>query len=77
MQTVNVREARENISQLLDAVAGGEEVMICRHGKPVAKLVQPLAFSPFPDRSAFRAGIPPAATSAAEVTRTLRDEERA
>lgn len=77
MQTVNVREARENISQLLDAVAGGEEIMIFRHGKPVAKLVQPLAFSPFPDRNTFRAGIPSATTDAAEVTRALRDEERA
>ncbi|MBS4099135.1 MAG: type II toxin-antitoxin system prevent-host-death family antitoxin [Sulfuricella sp.] len=77
MQTVNVREAREKISQLLDAVANGEEVMIFRHGKPVAKLVQPLAFSPFPDRSALRAGMPPAATSAAEVVRTLRDEDDA
>ena len=77
MQCVSVREAREKISRLLDAVAGGEEVVILRRGKPVAKLVRVVVHSPFPDRTAFRAGLPPAKVSTAEVVRALRDEERA
>ncbi len=39
MQKVNVREARQNISRLLDAVEAGEKVIIMRRGKPVAKLL--------------------------------------
>lgn len=39
MPTVNVREAKAQLSKLLDAVAGGEEVIISKAGKPTAKLV--------------------------------------
>lgn len=40
--TVNVREAKTHLSRLLQRVAMGEEVVVARAGKPVAKLV-PLA----------------------------------
>lgn len=36
---VNVHEAKTRLSQLLQSVARGEEVVIARAGKPVAKLV--------------------------------------
>lgn len=39
MVTVNVSEARANLSQLLKQVEAGEEVVIARNGEPVAKLV--------------------------------------
>ncbi len=39
MKTVNVHEAKTMLSQLLSAVEGGEEVVITRHGMPVARLV--------------------------------------
>ena len=39
MKTVNVSEAKARISQLLDLVAIGEEVLIARAGKPIAKLI--------------------------------------
>ena len=32
MQTINVRETREKLANLLDAVASGEEIVILRHG---------------------------------------------
>ncbi|HWG46400.1 MAG TPA: type II toxin-antitoxin system prevent-host-death family antitoxin [Gemmataceae bacterium] len=38
MQLVNVHQAKTQFSKLLDQVAAGEEVVISRHGKPVAKL---------------------------------------
>lgn len=38
MQLVNVHQAKTQLSKLLDQVASGEEVIIARHGKPVAKL---------------------------------------
>ena len=39
MKTVNVHEAKTNLSDLLKKVEAGEEVIIARAGKPVARLV--------------------------------------
>ncbi len=39
MKTVNVHEAKTHLSRLLESVAEGEEIIIARAGKPVAKLV--------------------------------------
>ena len=39
MTTVNVHEAKTNLSRLLAQVEAGEEVIIARNGKPVARLV--------------------------------------
>lgn len=47
---VNVHEAKTHLSALLERVEGGEEIVIARAGKPIAKLVpmagQPLKRSP-------------------------------
>lgn len=39
MVTVNVHEAKTQLSKLLEQVERGEEVVIARRGKPVARLV--------------------------------------
>jgi prevent-host-death family protein len=39
MITVGAFEAKTHLSTLLDRVARGEEVVITKHGKPVARLV--------------------------------------
>ena len=39
MSVVNVHQAKTHLSRLLEAVAAGEEVIIAKAGKPVAKLV--------------------------------------
>jgi prevent-host-death family protein len=36
---VNVYEAKTRLSKLLEQVEAGEEIIIARHGKPVARLV--------------------------------------
>ena len=38
MRTVSAREANQRFSKLLQAVVEGEEVVITRRGKPVARL---------------------------------------
>jgi prevent-host-death family protein len=38
MTTVNVHEAKTNLSRLLEDVASGKEVIISRRGVPVARL---------------------------------------
>lgn len=37
--SVNVYEAKTHLSQLLDRAAAGEEIVIARAGRPVARLV--------------------------------------
>lgn len=39
MQTVNIHEAKTHLSQLLEAVERGEEVVIARAGNPIATLI--------------------------------------
>lgn len=39
MATVSVADAKARLSRLLDAAAAGEEIVIARHGKPLARLV--------------------------------------
>ena len=50
MKTVNVHQAKTQLSRLLKRVEAGEEVILARAGKPVAKLV------PLPRRSAASRG---------------------
>jgi len=40
MRTVNVHEAKTHLSTLLVEVEGGEEIVIARAGRPVARLVK-------------------------------------
>ena len=60
MRTAGVREARQNLSALLDEVKQGREIVITEHGRPVARLVP--ANRPrgkgVPDLAAFRRRMP-------------------
>jgi prevent-host-death family protein len=40
MRTVNIFEAKTQLSKLVTTVEGGEDVIIARAGKPVARLTQ-------------------------------------
>ena len=40
MVTVNVHEAKTNLSRLLAQVEAGEDIVIARNGRPVARLVE-------------------------------------
>ena len=39
MRSVNIHEAKTHLSRFVDAAAAGEEIIIARAGKPVARLV--------------------------------------
>jgi prevent-host-death family protein len=45
MHMVNIHAAKTQLSRLVDAAAAGEEIVIARAGKPVARLV-PLSVPP-------------------------------
>ena len=46
MTTIAFTEAKATLSELIDRVAGGEEITITRHNQPVAKLVAAHQTSP-------------------------------
>ena len=77
MLTVNLVQAKAHLSELLDKVEAGEEVIITRHGRAVAHLhavlrpKQPLRLD---DLAAFRAMMPPLRRPSAELLREARDE---
>ena len=39
MEQVNVHQAKTHLSRLLERAAGGEEIVIAKSGRPMAKLV--------------------------------------
>jgi prevent-host-death family protein len=47
MKTVNIHQAKTHLSRLVEAAAAGEEIIIAKAGKPMARLV-PLAQSGVP-----------------------------
>jgi prevent-host-death family protein len=49
MRTVNIHAAKTHLSRLVEDAAGGEEIIIAKAGKPMARLV-PLKDEPKPRR---------------------------
>ena len=60
MRTAGVREARQNLSALLDEVRKGREIVITERGRAVAKLVPPdrPKAKGVPNLAAFRRKMP-------------------
>jgi prevent-host-death family protein len=54
MKQVGAFEAKNTLGALLDRVEAGEEILITRHGKPTARLTQPVSQV---DRSEARAAL--------------------
>ncbi len=79
MLTVNLAHAKAHLSDLLDKVEAGEEVVITRHGKPVAHMrqaVPPKKPIDFEALAALRAKLPPWSEDSAILVRKMRDDER-
>ena len=80
MRQVDIAEAKTALSDLVDAVRAGEDVIIERDGLPVAQLVQP---KPTHDRARAEAALTAIRVIAAGLTlgpehsvRTLIDDGR-
>ena len=79
MGSVNLATAKAQFSELINKVESGEEVVITRHGRPVARVVpatpvkQPV---PLERLAALRKSLPPwEGRDSAKLLRELRDEE--
>ncbi|HVR11662.1 MAG TPA: type II toxin-antitoxin system prevent-host-death family antitoxin [Thermoanaerobaculia bacterium] len=77
MRTVSIREARQKLRALLDDVAAGEEIVLVRRGKAVARLV-PAGDSTqrLPSLADFRHSIQLRGTTLGEELAAVREEER-
>ena len=76
MIQVSVKEARSTLSQLLNKVRRGEEVVVTRHGKTVARLVPPGTAGRLPSLEDFRRSIQVPGGSLSKTVVNQRREER-
>ena len=77
MSTINLAQAKARLSELLDKVEAGQEVVITRRGKPVGRLspaIPPRKPLPLRDLADFRAAMPGLRRPAAELLAEVRDE---
>jgi len=75
MLKINVREARKQFSQLLDRAHRGEEIVVLRHGKPVATLKQAenRTGKRLPSLARFRQSIGESSRASVDLLREERD----
>lgn len=76
MVEVNVKDARGQLSALLDRVGKGEEIIIKRRGKRVAKIVPPGNVSNLPSLKDFRASLKVQGKPLSQTVIDARKEER-
>jgi prevent-host-death family protein len=76
MREAGIREARQNLTALLDEVKKGREIVITDRGRPVALLVppRPPESKPFRGRSAFRQKMPKLKASLSSAILDGREE---
>jgi len=76
MEEVNVKDARGQLSALLDRVEKGEEIIINRRGKRVAKIVPPGKLNNLPSLKDFRASLKLRGKPLSQTVIDARKEER-
>lgn len=77
MVTINLAQAKAHLSELLDKVEAGEEVVITRHGRAVAHISpasRPKRPLQLKELAEFRAAMPRLRRPSAELLREARDE---
>lgn len=75
MHTVSVAEIKSHLSEILNQVLAGEEVIVTRRGEPIIRIEaikKPL--KSIPSLEKFRAGLPRMKISSTEILRQLRDD---
>lgn len=76
-KTANIKTARENLRSLIDDVLEGEEVVLLRRGKPVARLAPVESeIPPLPDLGGFRDSIHVEGRALSEEVVSAREDER-
>ncbi|HEY2048092.1 MAG TPA: type II toxin-antitoxin system prevent-host-death family antitoxin [Caulobacteraceae bacterium] len=79
MDSVNLADAKAHLSELVDRVEAGESIDITRRGKAVARLTAVFRPRKRVDKvllEALSASMPRETASAADLVRSMRDEDR-
>lgn len=77
MKKVQVNKVREKLAKYLSQAEQGEEIIITKHSKPIARLMPvERKRSEFPDLSEFREKIAVRGKSMSEEVSEMRREER-
>lgn len=74
MRTAGIREARQDLTSLLDDVRKGREVVITERGRAVARLVPVKPRKPFPDLASVRRKARPIEPSLSQAVIDDRDD---
>ncbi len=75
MNTVSIAQAKAKLSEILTRMESGEEVVVTRHGRPVACICAVRApKKPVKSLAAFRAKMPRWRKPSAGLLREMRDE---
>lgn len=73
MKHVGIKQARQTLPDLINQVEAGEEILITRQGKAVARLVPaPLMAKALPSLEDFRSSIGAWGTSSVQILREER-----
>ena len=74
MKHIGIKQARQELPDLIDRAEAGEEIIITRQGKPVAKLVAvPQALKQLPSLAEVRKDLSRGGTPAAQLVREERN----
>lgn len=79
MDAISLADAKAHLSELVDRVEAGDSIAITRRGKPVARLTavaEPRKPIDAARLGALTASMPAQAQSAADLVRSMRDDDR-
>ena len=79
MERISVADAKAHLSQLVDRVEAGQSIAITRRGKAVAQLTAvegPRKRIDLAMLQALTNGVPPQVQDAADLVRSMRDDDR-
>ena len=77
MRKVSIKEARENLRALIEQVAAGEEIILLRRGKEVARIVAPKGSRrKLPSLESLRASVHPKGKPLSHEVISAREKER-
>ena len=73
MKQVSVREVRSVLAHLDEVLAVEGELVITRHGRPIARLLPPSGTAEIPSHAEFRKSMPRLSVGSEVVVRADRD----
>lgn len=74
MRELSVRDMRASIGRLDELVAAEGELVICRHGRPIARVLPMAQSRQLPDHAELRRRMARLQTDSAGLIRAERDE---